>query len=31
MTTGDEPTGAHPKLQVEGVANQTVLDRQTRQ
>jgi len=31
MTAGDQPTGAYAKLQIEGVANQPILCRQTRQ
>jgi hypothetical protein len=31
MAAGDEPAGPHAKLQVEGVANQPVFHRQSRQ
>jgi hypothetical protein len=29
MAAGDEPTGAHAKLQIEGVANQPIFYRQS--
>jgi len=31
MAAGDEPTGAHAKFQVEGMADQPIFHRQTRQ
>jgi hypothetical protein len=31
MAAGDQPTGAHAKFQIEGVADQAIFDRQTRQ